>query len=1262
MSIGFIALAVAALVGFGPTNGWKTVNYQDKLSLAFSEAGLHVGGAAKKGDTAWNVTSPRNPLSDGTRELRVEVKIRSTRGLGNQNAAADHGNKVIWYSEDGNQISVSPLSLPCPSSSKPIRVWDVVAVPADARAFAIRFGFDRPDLGPSDSLDLSDLTCEALASSGVEKAGIEIPDLHVPTIEVSGAGCFRIDDPSGIVPASVKISVDGTPRTHVRQEGYVWKVHGEDWTPGLHIAEIEVANAVGNRTKEKRAFYVGQTPRASVVTLREDGVTLVDGEPFFPIGAYNVKKDACNGRDLDRAFADLKEMGFNFAHTYEKIHSGPNAGFLDAAARNGFKLFISAREAAEDKTFETVTRFHPSVLAWYLADDTADNTSPEELRFLDSVSRALDPDRPTCQADGIPFAGLEHAGISRYSNYVTGADVCMPEIYPIRSDVKADTHKTCVATVKRVMRMVRHDIATRNDGKPRAVWPILQAFRGWERWPEFPTFRELYATTFAALAEGAQGMTWYTYCGWGKNEGFAVRPEFHADTKTVALRVKELIPVLTAPATSAQASVTVLEGPTKDPLGAPVLSCRLMFQGDAWHLLAVNASPERIRVRFVLPDAEAARSADVRWEGRAVPVADGAFEEDFEGFGVHVYKVALPPVAETEAAPVGRDPERVTVANPSFDVPADASGALAGWTVKDGIRATSLRGEGRNGTGALRIDETRDRVWEEWVSQDVALKAGKGYRLSLWIKTAGLVSTKKGCGAFAVLRFVNAKGEKLTESATPVVAGDADWTRVEAVVPSVPADAARSVIQLSSGTFAKGTAWFDDVEVVETEGCPVVGLWSSGWRDRAADGDVRFVALLALDPSETTAYEQVFSWSGADGRVVRTAGRPGRYAGTSEAVVSVTRLAKGRHPVSFELIRRDDGTVVARKSLSFERVDAFPAKGVRHDARGRLIVDGKPFFLLGMYSDEPSPKMLDEYLEAPFNAVLPYPEVGEEMLAECARRGVRVVYGQSSNWPWTRWSKDRGTVTSELSDRYAVRRVQSLKDNPAILGWYINDEVPFAKLPDLERRYRLLREADANHPVLSVNFHVDLISAFLGATDAIGTDPYPYPKDDLGMVADWTRKTVRGVFGMRPVIMAPQAFDWKDYSKWHGEGFPTREAMRNMGFQAIANGANGLVWYAYGAMKKNFRGKPDEFRAHWADVVAVVKEIKEREPWLLSDEIAPEVGGLKPGISARAFVRDGRRSLLLVNSGKEPAVGELTVGSERVSYDLSALGVEWINK
>ena len=630
--------AEGAQCAFDPV-AWRIVNYKDLLTVDAAGDSLKVSGAKKKCDTAWSATSSRSPLPEGTRELKIQVFVKSSRGLGNQNAAADHSNIVEWFGEDGVECGSSPLHLPCPSSSKPIRVWDVLSVPANARSFSIRLGFDRPDLGPSDALEYSRLSCVCIAAAGRERPGIEIPDLHVPSIEVAGEGRFAIRDGSGVDAASVRISIVGEGPAQTRREGDVWVIDGRRWPQGLHVAEIEAANMLGNATREKRAFYVGPTPKVANVALRDDGVILRDGRPFFPIGAYNVKKDGCNGHDLDRAFADLRAAGFNFAHTYEDVLSGQNAGIMDVAHRHGFSLFISAREAWRDPRFEKTIRHHPAVLAWYLADDTADNTSPEELRFLDSVSKALDPSRPTCQADAIPFAGLEHMGVSRYSNYVSGSDICMPEIYPIRSDTTNDTHRLCVARIRSDMRMARRDIERCCDGRPRAIWPILQAFQGWVRWPWFPTSSELYAMSFAALAEGAQGITWYTYSGWGKNYGFAARPDYFAAMRRVSARIGELIPFLMARTEAGGAKVRILSGPDRDPKGHVPVVCLVKRLGGVRCMIAVNSAPEPVAARFDLSRPTSARRVRARWENRDVETDGAGFVDSFEPFGVHVYEI-----------------------------------------------------------------------------------------------------------------------------------------------------------------------------------------------------------------------------------------------------------------------------------------------------------------------------------------------------------------------------------------------------------------------------------------------------------------------------------------------------------------------------------------------------------------------------------------------------------------------------------------------
>lgn len=336
------------------------------------------------------------------------------------------------------------------------------------------------------------------------------------------------------------------------------------------------------------------------ITLRDDGVTLVDGEPFFPIGIYSVCRREFNGMNLDKAFADLKAAGFNFAHTYGNAYEPE---FLAAAEKHGFKLWVAA--TLPDRNLLDVGRHHPAILAWYLGDDTSGWFSPQEIADRDAAVKAVDRNRITCQADPVH----PERPISCYGAYVRATDVYMPEIYPVRGAAGDPTDKTCVAKTIWDMERVRADVCAFNDGRPRACWPILQWFMGWNSWQHFPSREQLRATTWAAIVHGAHGMTWYTYGGFDQkkpgcnNQGITSTPERWKTISELATELKKFSPVLIERSPRAQPVVEILAGPAKDPLDrGPSVTCLLKKHvGKDW-LFAVNAAPEPVTAKITLPD------------------------------------------------------------------------------------------------------------------------------------------------------------------------------------------------------------------------------------------------------------------------------------------------------------------------------------------------------------------------------------------------------------------------------------------------------------------------------------------------------------------------------------------------------------------------------------------------------------------------------------------------------------------------------------
>ncbi len=437
------------------------------------------------------------------------------------------------------------------------------------------------------------------------------------------------DAASVVLWDSLKVTVDGVDKTAAcARQGAVILLDAPSggWAQGLHTAEVSVVDFHANKAKRVKMFYLGDAPTTTKVSLRDDGMTLIGGQPFFPIGIYAVCRRDFNGKNLDTAFKDLKAAGFNLAHTYANAY---DPEFLAAAAKYDMKLWVATR--FPDSRLVGVGRHHPSIIAWYLGDDTASHILPEMEADYDEAVKAVDPTRITVQADPI-FSSS--GGNSRYADYVTATDGFLPEIYPVRNEAGDPTDKTCVAVTIRDMKQVAADVRLKSAGQPRTCWAILQYFKGWSGWKHFPTREQLFATTFAAIIHGAHGVTWYTYGGFGDNEGVTSTPERWRNICDLAGRLSKLAPVLVERTPSQPAVPEVVAGPKTDPLGSPAVTCLLKRHGGRNYLFAVNVAAEPVTAKLAVP---AAAAVEVLYENRTCPAVSGLLTDDFAPFAVHVY-------------------------------------------------------------------------------------------------------------------------------------------------------------------------------------------------------------------------------------------------------------------------------------------------------------------------------------------------------------------------------------------------------------------------------------------------------------------------------------------------------------------------------------------------------------------------------------------------------------------------------------------------
>ena len=366
-----------------------------------------------------------------------------------------------------------------------------------------------------------------------------------------------------------------------------------------------------------------------LATLRDDGMTLIDGKPFFPIGIFSVHRCEANSNSLENAFRQLKDAGFNLVHTYDWKRGKDYTEYLDLAEKHGMKLLNNpTRSMFRDNVDRE--RMRPNMLAWYLADDASKRTTPEKLRRFSLDVKSRDNAHLTAQADSL---GSRYK--TRYADFIGSTDVFLAEIYTACADHQIGHEVLFVDyQVKALFRELSE------AGNPvKGIWPLLQQFKGWGGWKRFPARSELKAMAYIAITAGAHGLAWYTYAAvksGTENPGAADDPERWEDLASVTRQLSSIQDDLASRKALQQPKVTIVKGPEKDGFGYGAIHSLLKEgSGEGRLLVAVNAALQPVTAKFEIQGADC---AEVLFESRRISAKDGIVDE-FEPNGVHVYRL-----------------------------------------------------------------------------------------------------------------------------------------------------------------------------------------------------------------------------------------------------------------------------------------------------------------------------------------------------------------------------------------------------------------------------------------------------------------------------------------------------------------------------------------------------------------------------------------------------------------------------------------------
>jgi hypothetical protein len=323
----------------------------------------------------------------------------------------------------------------------------------------------------------------------------------------------------------------------------------------------------------------------SRVTFNEEGVALVNGKPFFPLGVFTYELNS-------EVLAELHEVQCN------TVLNGFGTDQLDLIQEHGLMAVC-----ASGLEWLQAAQHHPALLAWYLEDEPENrgvSAGGERQRYLNLKQR--DPDHPI---------GLCHTSFEALSVYKNACDFTMTDIYPIT----ANRDKNLMGV------SIMMDEARRVHGTNWPQWTYIQVFGGADTdngvWA-VPLPHEVRFMAYQALVHRATGLLYFSY--WPH------QARTWQSLASLNSEIQRLVPRLVAPGR---------ELPIKADAGSVQVRARANNGGSSGLVIAINTSPKFVEsvIRCDKLPAELTQS----FEGVSVKPSGGGWPERFPPYGVHVY-------------------------------------------------------------------------------------------------------------------------------------------------------------------------------------------------------------------------------------------------------------------------------------------------------------------------------------------------------------------------------------------------------------------------------------------------------------------------------------------------------------------------------------------------------------------------------------------------------------------------------------------------
>jgi len=328
---------------------------------------------------------------------------------------------------------------------------------------------------------------------------------------------------------------------------------------------------------------------------------LINGKPFLAIGWYggwwrsNLKK----GPEVNLLGRPYRLVTLQIARLIP--------GSKEFRERE--TLSKEAKKAIREKVLSL--KNDPSLIGYYLADEPGvQSYNPSWLKDMYGYVTSLDPYR---------FCYITNNNLDGIVKYIDAADLLNPD--PYLSPVEGQKI-TNMRTIKNYLNKIDE------VGKGRkAKWVTLQAFsfRDWGGYlnnGRAPTYIEERTMWFLSLACGAKGFTPFIFIEYGEYPGLRIGiPYIHKE-------VKSLEKVILSPGKGKELKL--------EPEKPEITTWLKEYEGNIY-IIAVNTSPDEVKVKLSYPLLKRYKKLYVISEDRVIPLKNGSFSDDFGYVATHVY-------------------------------------------------------------------------------------------------------------------------------------------------------------------------------------------------------------------------------------------------------------------------------------------------------------------------------------------------------------------------------------------------------------------------------------------------------------------------------------------------------------------------------------------------------------------------------------------------------------------------------------------------